>query len=357
MERKKCPCCGEEIAATAKKCRFCGEWLTDAGGGVTPAKGFFETYFVDPYVRRYADFSGYTATKEFWLTYLAVAIITTGLGGLALLISASGGTVGMTVAIIIMSLVSLALIIPGLAISVRRLRDAGFSPWFMLLSLIPGVGALALLVMFCLPSKQPYEQPSASRFDTTDAITTAVCIALIIAGLWMSVKSMGSAFGSDYDNSDLTEDYNNESYDDPDDDRVVEPAEEASAYEEGDAAIDASGSYKGTGKVDGKYPVRIQMRLTSGEGGYYITGKYAYESTISKYGDRDSSWFPIKGKLDEISGILTLTTYKPESSEPLEEFRAEISDYYSGEIDAAGTMTNVNTGHDYTLSFECRYMN
>lgn len=27
MDRKNCPYCGEEIAASAKKCRFCGEWL------------------------------------------------------------------------------------------------------------------------------------------------------------------------------------------------------------------------------------------------------------------------------------------------------------------------------------------
>ena len=36
MDRKNCPYCGEEIAASAKKCRFCGEWLEDPQQPIQP---------------------------------------------------------------------------------------------------------------------------------------------------------------------------------------------------------------------------------------------------------------------------------------------------------------------------------
>jgi len=48
----------------------------------------------------------------------------------------------------------LALIIPTLAVLVRRLRDAGFAWGFVFLSLVP-FGTIAVLVMTCLPSKFP----------------------------------------------------------------------------------------------------------------------------------------------------------------------------------------------------------
>ena len=43
---------------------------------------------------------------------------------------------------------SLATLIPTLAVSVRRLHDTGRSGWWLLLSLIPLIGAIVLLVFF-----------------------------------------------------------------------------------------------------------------------------------------------------------------------------------------------------------------
>ncbi|MFM7120975.1 MAG: DUF805 domain-containing protein, partial [Gammaproteobacteria bacterium] len=60
----------------------------------------------------------------------------------------------------------LATLLPGLAVSVRRLHDTGRSGWFLLLSLIPLVGAIILIVFFAqagLSGSNPYgEDPKAS---------------------------------------------------------------------------------------------------------------------------------------------------------------------------------------------------
>lgn len=57
-------------------------------------------------------------------------------------------------------LISLALIVPNLAISWRRLHDTNRpGPWYFI-SLVPGVGSIALLVLMLLPSK-----PEGARFD------------------------------------------------------------------------------------------------------------------------------------------------------------------------------------------------
>ena len=263
MERRKCPYCGEEIAATAKKCRFCGEWLEKPQQPVqrpaqpqpapqpiqpqpvqpqqpqrpapqpqpvyqpqpTPnqpdpqpeaeepqpeveeyqPKGFFQNYLVDCFLMPYADFSGVTSRKKFWLCYVAMIVASIGLTGLVLLLMAVAGVSGGLIATILCSIVGLGMVVPGLAISVRRLRDAGLSPWLLLVSLVPGLGALALLVMYCLPTKYEHEE-TETRFNMVDGIATGGCVVLLGIGVWMSLSALGSLGQSGYDLGEFGDD-------------------------------------------------------------------------------------------------------------------------------------------------------
>lgn len=63
-----------------------------------------------------------------------------------------GVPVGAVVVMIIGFVVSIALVVPGLAVTWRRLHDAGFSGWFFLLNFIPCVGGLIGLIFALLDS-------------------------------------------------------------------------------------------------------------------------------------------------------------------------------------------------------------
>ncbi|MGT2930292.1 DUF805 domain-containing protein [Streptococcus dentasini] len=112
------------------------------------------------YWKQYTDFSGITNRPGFWWVYLMNALIIFGfwlitIFMLALVFSASGTAgVGFSILFWLLWLAwVVANIVPWIAITVRRLRDAGYDwPWIFI-AFVPGVGSIALIVLLCMPSK------------------------------------------------------------------------------------------------------------------------------------------------------------------------------------------------------------
>ena len=110
-----------------------------------------------PY-RRYADFSGRSRRKEYWMFMLLFIIVYA--VGMALMFaggfsmdpatgqSQPGATFYLGAALL--GIFVLGSFIPALAVQVRRFHDQDKSGWFVLLSLIPYVGGIVVLVFMCL---------------------------------------------------------------------------------------------------------------------------------------------------------------------------------------------------------------
>tara|TARA_B110000503_G_C7041726_1_gene368503 strand:- start:598 stop:969 length:372 start_codon:yes stop_codon:yes gene_type:complete len=96
-------------------------------------------------LKQYADFNGRARRKEYWMFVLfntlfsILAMIFDNVFGIAI----EGIGYGP-----IYLLYVLAMMIPSLAVAVRRLHDVGKSGWMILISLIPIIGGIWLLVLF-----------------------------------------------------------------------------------------------------------------------------------------------------------------------------------------------------------------
>ncbi|MEN6619429.1 MAG: DUF805 domain-containing protein [Rikenellaceae bacterium] len=101
-------------------------------------------WFLDILKNKYADFSGRARRKEFWsfvLFYFIFSLVAMTLDNML------GITFGHFSSGPISGLFSIALLIPSLAVTVRRLHDIGKSGWMILVGLIPVVGTIWLLVL------------------------------------------------------------------------------------------------------------------------------------------------------------------------------------------------------------------
>lgn len=90
---------------------------------------------------QYVGFAGRARRSEFWYFYLFTIIVSIGASVLQRAVSNSSSGV-------ITGIVGLALILPSLAVGVRRLHDTGRSGWWILIGLIPVIGTIVLIVFY-----------------------------------------------------------------------------------------------------------------------------------------------------------------------------------------------------------------
>jgi uncharacterized membrane protein YhaH (DUF805 family) len=115
-------------------------------------------------LRRSADFNGRSQRMEYWMFQLALFLLYLLIAVLAVpFVRLSGGD-GWAAAYSLRALVQIVLLIPLVAIQVRRFHDQDRSGWFVLLNLIPFVGGLIVLLFMCLEGTR-----GANRFGPVPA--------------------------------------------------------------------------------------------------------------------------------------------------------------------------------------------
>lgn len=116
-------------------------------------------------LRRYADFSGRSRRMEFWMFILfqfivnmVFVVLMMALGGLALMadgggmqnVAAAGGVV--LVLYVLNMLFALVLLIPNIAVSIRRLHDTNRTGWWLLAPILPyGVSIVFIVLATLVP--------------------------------------------------------------------------------------------------------------------------------------------------------------------------------------------------------------
>jgi uncharacterized membrane protein YhaH (DUF805 family) len=105
--------------------------------------------------QNYVNFTGRAARSQFWywVLFAVLASIVASLIDFALFPRSYLSPIN--------TLVGLALFLPGLAVSVRRLHDTDRTGWWLLLLFIPLIGAIILLVWFCAAGS-----PGPNRFGS-----------------------------------------------------------------------------------------------------------------------------------------------------------------------------------------------
>jgi uncharacterized membrane protein YhaH (DUF805 family) len=124
--------------------------------GVVPGSGWESsmnfTTAVQSVLSQYVGFSGRARRSEYWYFFLFNVIV-------SVVFSIIDAIIGSQILGII---VSLALLLPGLAVTLRRLHDTDRTGWWIWIALIPIVGVIVLIVFLCKDS-----DPAANKYGAS----------------------------------------------------------------------------------------------------------------------------------------------------------------------------------------------
>ncbi len=101
-------------------------------------------------LKKYTEFSGRAHRQEYWMFVLFNIIISLAIAFVEQIAGIPG---------IVSVLYTLGVLLPSIAVGIRRLHDTGRSGWWLLIALVPILGAIVLLVFFVQDSR-----PGSNQF-------------------------------------------------------------------------------------------------------------------------------------------------------------------------------------------------
>ena len=111
----------------------------------------------------YVDFEGRSTRSDYWFVYLVNVLITFAyfllqavFGGLVAVTESSFLAVISLILLLIFFAYGIAAFLPSIALTVRRLRDAGYNWPYIFVTFIAFVGWIILIVLLCKPTKVEY---------------------------------------------------------------------------------------------------------------------------------------------------------------------------------------------------------
>lgn len=282
----ECPICGEEISEDADICPYCNEKVNNVSNGqvddklaaedetdyievdetdedeteeneetsseantsVIPTiekenngnvvndsaevkRGRFSYFFVNTYVTNCINFKDTISRKQFWCGFLWYMFI-------AYAIFASIGWITIFNTDIIFEFdnrssfaywayrfIYFAICIPSTAAAVRRLHDTGRSGWWVLISLIPIIGAIVLI---CLLAKKGKDKCERVQLNITDIIVLICGTLFIVIGIVGILRPIDAPYGNSFNKAYFENNYSEEKADSVEVDETNETAEESS---------------------------------------------------------------------------------------------------------------------------------